>query len=827
MSSDSVSYYIRFDFPYPEQSYLGNRIPFQAWCVTSVSDEDLLKKVSETSVRFFLHEEVSSDTEFKFICGFSGYEIPKVKGDEYSCYIEQLSVQMGSAPYISEDQKEYGIPAMITGELVLPSTASRGIFYSFFIVLEVDDTTSVSNNAGFYLYDKAQKGLGFQGGVFTKLPKDLYAPRLILSSWAIEDGEKIESVITEVRFHEGGIPEACIKTFCNLHSERSRYAFPDRPEASIAGIEAHVVIPTVSEMGRDFADTEIVQRVKTSASDNEYLLSFGTTRIHFKKPEVLIHSMHIDESVLNIHGSILLSLEHQEEFFLQFNSKKYSLEDLGGQIEFCYETKEVRFGSLSDRVRYNFAIKIPVFNIPLNISHAGLYLRWGEAYRLCSTDSDSILLYALIQRTQKKLFGVSEAITVAGEVRKSIKNFLGTSFRVPRKDPPLLPRVPGDRISLYFHNVASSEGGPAVLRTLLENFPLSLEISKSSIDVTSFYGGGMEAEIKTLCKDFYLLESGSMINQTTSRYFESVTELRKKMRKENYRFIIANCLDSFLAIEAAYRERIPAIWIIHESVYPDEWYRGYSDRLRLHFLQSFKWVSKVIFVSQKTRSLYKEYLEDDKVEVIPNGIDWYAFQKEVQKHSKKAVREEFGIDFDSIVFLSVGTITERKGQHRTIPELALFREKYPTLHFHMLMVGARELPYLHTLRKMIDEYELTSQVTLVPETPDVHRFYAAADIFIINSIEESFPLVTLEAFSAGLSVVSTKVFGLQEIIRHEENALGIDGSLEGELSETLHRLINDDNLRRKITEGGYQCVREKYNLEATLSAYKKIFRNYT
>jgi glycosyltransferase involved in cell wall biosynthesis len=825
MPSDPVSYFIRFNYPYPNQSYFGDRVPFEAWCVCSDMQEHFLNEVHESSVRFFIHQENSTEAELKDLFGLTGVEIPKVKSDELSCFIEHLKIKEGSTPYVSVTQKEYGIPVMITGELVFPSHAPRGIFQSLFLLLEAGDTISVSNRAGFFLHDKGSEKTGFQGGVFSKLPKDIYAPRMILSSWAIEDEGDIGSVITEVRFNDGGLPEECIRTYGNLPCERSLHTFPDRPESRVAGIEAHIVIPDVREMGRDFADAEIVQRVKTSAN-NEYLLTFGTTRIYFKKPEVLIHSMHVDELILNIHGSILSSLQEHEEFILQLDTQKYSLKDLAGVIEFNYASNEARFGPLSDRFEYDYIIKIPVSNIPQNIFHAGLYLRCGEAHILCTTDHDSNLLYALIQRTQTKMSGISGALTVAGEMRRVIKNFLGTSSRILPDECPVLPRVAAERISFYFHNVASSEGGPAVARTLLEKLPVSLQISKSNVDVTSFYGGGLEGEIKALCQNFHLLESGSMINQTTSRYLESVALVRKKIREQKYRFVVANCLDSFLAIEAAYREGVPAIWIIHESVVPEQCYRAYADRLRLHFLESFKWVSKVIFVSHATKTLFDEYLEDEKVEVIPNGIDCDAFRNEVYKYSKAAVREEFGIDSDAAVFLSVGTTTERKGQDRTIRELALLRKQHPSLHFHMLMVGAREMPYLDTLRKMIDEYGLSSQVTLVPETPEVHRFYAVADIFIINSLEESFPLVTLEAFSASLPLVSTEVFGLQEIIRHEENALCFDGALEGGLSGVLVQLVQDDALRRKIAEGGYRCVREKYSLESTLSAYQKIFRNF-
>lgn len=103
-------------------------------------------------------------------------------------------------------------------------------------------------------------------------------------------------------------------------------------------------------------------------------------------------------------------------------------------------------------------------------------------------------------------------------------------------------------------------------------------------------------------------------------------------------------------------------------------------------------------------------------------------------------------------------------------------------------------------------------VTFAGRVPpeDIHRYYAAADIYIQAPSIDNMPLSVLEAFASGMPVVSTDVGGVPSILRH-----GVDGLLapdddDDALAAAVIRLLNTPSLARDLAASAH----------ATLAAYE-------
>jgi glycosyltransferase involved in cell wall biosynthesis len=98
-----------------------------------------------------------------------------------------------------------------------------------------------------------------------------------------------------------------------------------------------------------------------------------------------------------------------------------------------------------------------------------------------------------------------------------------------------------------------------------------------------------------------------------------------------------------------------------------------------------------------------------------------------------------------------------------------------------------------------------------------------ADVFLLPSSTESFGLVALEAMSAGVPVVASRVGGLPELIES-----GVTGYLEPPDSLEAHvravlRLLGDEKLRRRFGRAGRKVARERFDVDRVVSRYRKVY----
>jgi glycosyltransferase involved in cell wall biosynthesis len=92
--------------------------------------------------------------------------------------------------------------------------------------------------------------------------------------------------------------------------------------------------------------------------------------------------------------------------------------------------------------------------------------------------------------------------------------------------------------------------------------------------------------------------------------------------------------------------------------------------------------------------------------------------------------------------------------------------------------------------------------------------YGGYDVFVLPTLPgEGIPRVLLEAMSAGLPVVTTRVAGIPSLVTNEVNGLLVEDSTAGEVAGAIARIVRDARLRRSLIAQGYETAR-KFTLEA-------------
>ncbi len=134
-------------------------------------------------------------------------------------------------------------------------------------------------------------------------------------------------------------------------------------------------------------------------------------------------------------------------------------------------------------------------------------------------------------------------------------------------------------------------------------------------------------------------------------------------------------------------------------------------------------------------------------------------------------------------------------------------------------------PGMAKARELVRKLGLVERVNFLGTRGDVPQILASAQVFILSSGREGFPLSTLEAMRAGLPVVASEVGGVGEAVADGESGLLFTpGDVKG-LREQLGVLIDDPGLRRAMGEAGRRRFTEHFSLEQMVEKTIQVYES--
>jgi glycosyltransferase involved in cell wall biosynthesis len=287
--------------------------------------------------------------------------------------------------------------------------------------------------------------------------------------------------------------------------------------------------------------------------------------------------------------------------------------------------------------------------------------------------------------------------------------------------------------------------------------------------------------------------------------------------------IVANTLETFWAIHAAGELGIEAIWIVRESEDPATYFHSrLPPRIAERGEDALAASERVVFVAEATRELFQSKLAPDQSLVIPNGLDLSKFDPTTRSASVKAVRLRARVGSELPLLLCVGTPCVRKGQLELLDSLALLRDR--GVGFRCVFLGVTECDYLERMRDSIERSELSSAVFLVPPTREPLDYFAAADLVICPSFQESLPRVVLEAMAFGKPIVATRVFGVPELIRDGQEGRLVEAGEIDSLADAIEELLGDPARASALGQAARGRVATTFTLDRCVNEYASLFR---
>lgn len=193
-------------------------------------------------------------------------------------------------------------------------------------------------------------------------------------------------------------------------------------------------------------------------------------------------------------------------------------------------------------------------------------------------------------------------------------------------------------------------------------------------------------------------------------------------------------------------------------------------------------------VSRHTSKQLQEYFDCKNVTVISNGVDTSQFSPAARIALRAQARAKLSYSTADRVLLLVGNDLRNKGLFVLLEALVVF----PDLPWRLCVVGSDASPgFSSTLQKP----PFSGRVFFAGETSDILFYYAAADLYVAPSLEDSFNLPALEAMACGVPVLVSTSAGISEHITDGVNGLLLCNPGDvGELSGALRRLFDDPGL---------------------------------
>lgn len=207
-------------------------------------------------------------------------------------------------------------------------------------------------------------------------------------------------------------------------------------------------------------------------------------------------------------------------------------------------------------------------------------------------------------------------------------------------------------------------------------------------------------------------------------------------------------------------------------------------------------------VSKHAAEQLKQYFGRSDVAVIPNGVDVEYFSATAIAPLREAARKQRHCLSEQTALLLIGNDWRNKGLETLLAAMANCKD----LPLRLLVVGQDEqTPF----RVQAATGGVLERVEFCLPVADVRPLYAAADILVAPSLEDSFNLPVLEAMACGLPVIVSPKAGVSEWLAHGFDALLLkDPENASELADAIRSVEGSSQLRKTLAENAVATARK-------------------
>jgi glycosyltransferase involved in cell wall biosynthesis len=208
------------------------------------------------------------------------------------------------------------------------------------------------------------------------------------------------------------------------------------------------------------------------------------------------------------------------------------------------------------------------------------------------------------------------------------------------------------------------------------------------------------------------------------------------------------------------------------------------------------------------RRLLERAFPEERIHVVHNSLLLDRDHGQYREQGEK-MRQSYGVPEDSCVFLNVATFRSGKRHMELLKLFARLRQQRPDLAWRLWLVGdGREY---RRCKRWAAENGLGTRVRFFHFQPDPFPFYAAADVAVSVSREDSLPNFLIEAQAAGLPVLAYECRGVNETCLPGKTGQILEAGDSGGMLKALGEFAADPALREAFGREAPAFARERFS----------------
>ncbi len=215
---------------------------------------------------------------------------------------------------------------------------------------------------------------------------------------------------------------------------------------------------------------------------------------------------------------------------------------------------------------------------------------------------------------------------------------------------------------------------------------------------------------------------------------------------------------------------------------------------------------------------------------MPYGVHTDRFRP-LEGPARDAVRarlhRQHGVPADAPLVLAVGRLVYKKGFDVLIEALPALAARVPGAH--VVIVG--EGPLAGELEQRARANGAADRLHLIGPAPHVELpcYYGAADVVAVPSVHgpagnvDGLPNTLLEALASGSPVVASRVAGIPDVLRHDDNGLLFPEADAGALAGVLAQLLSDVAARHRIGSAARADAEANLGWDRVAARFEKLY----
>lgn len=223
---------------------------------------------------------------------------------------------------------------------------------------------------------------------------------------------------------------------------------------------------------------------------------------------------------------------------------------------------------------------------------------------------------------------------------------------------------------------------------------------------------------------------------------------------------------------------------------------------------------KIVCISKAEKaSAEREHIaKDDKLTLIPNGIDVSAVKNAVVKS-----RSELGIAEDAFVVGMIGRLSPQKAPDVFIRAAKLIHDEIPNSAFIIVGSGEEE----EEVKAFAKENGLNLIVTGWTDEP--YSYLKVFDVAMLLSRWEGFGLAVVEYMAAEKNVIATKIDAIPTLVDDGIDGLLVEMDNPEEAAEKVLWLYHHPQKAVEMQKKALKKVIENYDISRVVNQHIQLF----